>query len=97
MNRDVTHSACLVFLGLVMERWQPGNTRILGKRVALQAKQVDLAALQHPRIRRPVRCMTGNTSLGFDWNMLKSEGSGLVGMALEADLILRRRSAQLLG
>jgi len=41
--------------------------------------------------------MAGYAAFGFHGFVFKGERAGLVGMALEADLVLRRRAAQLLG
>jgi hypothetical protein len=99
MNKGVAHSASLVLLCLIMRRpnWRLrwNITHRLG--VALEAKQIHLADLQQPRVRRTVRHMTTGAAFGFDWQVLEYERPLLVPMALEADLILFGASSQLLG
>ena len=65
--------------------------------MALQAKQVDVAQLQHVGIRSTVRHMAGLTSIDFHRLVFENEGSLLVGVALEADRILRGGGPHLFG
>ncbi len=97
VNRGMAQRACRIFLALVMERGNRRRTRILGERVALQAQQVDLGALQQARIGRTMRRVAGDAAFGLDRLVLERERTRLVGVALEADFILRRRRPQLLG
>ena len=95
MNGRVTHRAGLILLGLVMERWSCGSRRIHRERVALQAEQVYVAALQEPRIRRTVGGMAGDAAFSLDGGMFPGEGTSLVRMAVEADHVLRGGGTQL--
>ena len=95
MNGRVAHRAGLILLSLVMERWSRGSRRIHRERVALQAEQVYVAALQQPRIRRTVRGMARNATFSFDWRMFPGEWTGLIRVAVEADLILCGGGTQL--
>ena len=97
VNLDVAHGARLIFLALVVERGQPRHTAVLCNRVAFKAEEIHLTAFEQTRISGPVRTMTGNTTLGLDGPVLKREGPRLIGMALEADLVLRGSRPQLLG
>jgi len=63
--------------------------------VALQAEQVDVADPQHVRIGAAVGNMAGRASFDFHRLVLEDEWSLLIGMAREADSILRRRGPDL--
>lgn len=69
----MAHGARLIFLALVMERWQPWHSAILRERVALKAQQVYLGPLQQSWIRRSVGQVAGNTTLSLNGLMLKYE------------------------
>lgn len=82
---------------LVVERrrsWRPAEA---GLRVALQAQQVYIAQLQHVRIRSAVHQMAGLAAVNLHGLMLEHKRPLLVCVAREADRVLRRRSAHLLG
>ena len=64
--------------------------------MALQAQQIDIAHPQHVNIRAPMGNMTGRASLHLYRLMLKHKRPLLVGMAGEANGVLRRRGAHLL-
>lgn len=63
--------------------------------MAFQAEQVDIAALEQTRIVGAVRRVAGNAAFSLDGRVLPRKRTGLVGMAAEAHLVLRRGSAQL--
>ena len=50
VNRGVTKRTGLILDSLVVERGNGRRTRVDGKRMAFQAEQVDLTALEEPRI-----------------------------------------------
>jgi hypothetical protein len=95
VDRSVAHRARLVFLRLVMERRHRGDRGIHGEGVALQAKQVDLAALEQSRVRRAVRDVAGDAALDLHGGVLVHERSGLIRVAFEANGVLRGGGAQL--
>ena len=64
--------------------------------MALQAEQVDLASAQQARIRRAMWRMTGDAALGLHRRVLESERPGLVGMAVEANHVLRGCGSELM-
>ena len=78
-----------------MERWSRRSRRIHRERVALQAEQVYVTALQQPRIRRTVRGMAGDATFSLDGGMFPGKGTSLVRMAVEADHVLRGGGTQL--
>src|SRR5579871_31911 len=63
--------------------------------MAFQAKQIDLAATQKPRVRRAMRRVAGYAAFSLDGRVLKSKGPGFVSVAIEAKLILRVGGSQL--
>src|SRR5579862_8805840 len=63
--------------------------------MAFQAHQVYLAALQQPRIIRSVRCVACCASFRLEHRMLENKGARLIGVALVANCVVRRSSAQL--
>ena len=65
--------------------------------MTLEAQEVHVAPAQQAGIRGPVRRVAGNATFRLHRSVLKSEWTGLIGMAIEADLVLRRSGAQLLG
>lgn len=95
MNGDMAQRARLVFLRLVVERGRHGRNRIHGQGVALEAEQIDGAAVQHAGIGRSVRVVTRDATLRFDGRMLEGERSLLLGVARETDGVLRGRCAEL--
>jgi hypothetical protein len=98
VDRLVAHGAGLVLLCLIVEtRGGRGTAVIGGEGVALQAKQIDLGALEKPGIRGAVRSVAGDAAFDFDGFVFKDEGSGLIGMALKANSVFGRRRAQLPG
>ena len=66
-----------------------------GSRVALQAKQVDVAELQHVGIRSTVSQMARLASLDLYRGVLVDKRPLLVRVALKADRILGGRSSHL--
>lgn len=89
--------AGLVFLVLVVRRtdgWL-GSDIALRQRVALQAQEIDLTDLEQPRICGSVRRVAGRTAFRLDGYVLINERSALLGVTLEADLVLFRAGAQL--
>jgi hypothetical protein len=65
--------------------------------VALQAEQVDVAQFQHMRIWAAVHQMAGLATIDLYRLVFEYKRSLLVGVALEADRILRRGSPHLMG
>ena len=65
--------------------------------MALQAQQVDVAQLQHVRIRPAVRHMARLASVDLHRLVFENKRPLLVRVAREADRVLRRRRAHLLG
>ncbi len=64
--------------------------------MAFQAEQVDVTAAQQPWIGRSVRRVTCYATFSLDRRVLKCERAGLVRVAVEAELVLRGRGAQLM-
>jgi hypothetical protein len=88
----------LVFLSLVVECGGGRRTALIGgEGVALQAKQIDLGALEKPGVRGAVGGVAGDAALDFDRFVFEHERSGLVGMAFEANGVFGRGGAQLPG
>jgi len=86
----VAQRARLKQAGLVMERrsaWRTAKARLC---VALQAHQINVAQLQHVRIRSAVDTVTGLATVHLDGRVLVYKRSLLVGVAFEADSILAR-------
>ena len=75
-----------------MERRDARRSAIDGQRVALQAEQVDLAALEQAWIRGAMRRVAGHAALSLDGCVLVNKRPELVNVTLEADRILRSRS-----
>ena len=63
--------------------------------VALQAKKIDLRALQQPRVYRSVWLVARVAAVRFDGRMLKDEWPRRFRMAFAANLLLCRGGAQL--
>lgn len=97
MDSDVAHCAGLIFLGLIMERWDPWRRRIHRERMTLQTHQVYLAAFQQTRVARPVGCVAGKAAFGLDRSVFKGKRTRFVGMAIEADLVFGSGGSQLPG
>ena len=95
MNRDMTHCAGLVLLSLIVKGRSARDRRIDRKGVTFEAKQVGLAPLQQPRVRRAVRNMAAPAALRLDGAMLEDERPSLVRVTFEAKNILRRSRPQL--
>jgi hypothetical protein len=96
VNRDVARRAGLILLRLVMECWDCRSCGIHRQRMTLETQQIDIAATQQPRIRRSMRRMASDAPFDFHRRVLERERTGLVGMAIEAELILRGGRAELL-
>ena len=64
--------------------------------MTLEAQEVHVAPAQQAGIRGPVRRVAGDAAFRLHRSVLKSEWTGFIGMAIEADLVLRRSGAQLL-
>lgn len=95
MNGGVAEGAGLVFLSLIVERRRGRCPGVDVEGMALEAHKVDLTALEKTRVRGTVRGMASGAAFGFyDW-VLVDKRSGLFGVALEADGVLRSRGAQL--
>jgi hypothetical protein len=97
VNLYVAQGAGLEKGVLIVERWSSGRTAETRSGMALQAQQVYVAHLQHVRIRAPMRHVAGLASIHLHYFMLEYKRSLLVGVAFEADRILRRRVPYLLG
>lgn len=65
--------------------------------MTLQAQQIDIAQLQHARVRPTMRHVAGLTSIDLYGCVLEHEWSLQIRVTLEADRILRGRSSHLLG
>src|SRR5580765_4640096 len=78
-----------------MERRSGRRRGIDGQGVALKAQQVYVAAPQQTRVGRSMRHVAGDAALGLDGSMLPGEWTGLVGVAVEADHVLRGGGTQL--
>ena len=63
--------------------------------MALKTQQVHIAALEEPRIHRPMRSVATHATFGFNWGMFKDEGPGLLSVAGEARRILSSSRAQI--
>lgn len=80
MDSHVAHGAGLIFLRLIMERWNCRRGRINRQRMALEAKQIDIAAPQKAGIRGAMGRMACDAPFSFDRGMFKDERSCLVGV-----------------
>src|ERR1700687_3505906 len=97
VNCNMTERACLILLRLVMKSRCGRSAGVDCERVALQAHQVHLAALQQARVGRTVRSMAGNASFGLDRRMFMNKWPCFLRMAFETDGILGRCRPQLTG
>ena len=97
VNKGVAHGAGLVLLRLVVGRPDRRLRRRVAHRqsVALQAQQIDLADAQQARIRRAVRSVAAHATLGLHRQVLENEWSLLLGVTLEAHLVLLRAGTEL--
>src|SRR5258708_12066872 len=75
--RRVTQCARLVLLRLVMERWNCRSRGINRQRMAFKTKQVHVAALQQPRIRRTVRSVAPHATFPFPPPLLQPQRPSL--------------------
>ena len=73
---------------LVMESRQVVNCGTKADRVAFQAKQIDLATLQQPRIHGPMGHVATGAAFGPLRRVLKDEWAALFSVALQANGIL---------
>ena len=96
VDGDVAQHARLEKARLVVKRRHARCAAKTGCRVALQAKQVDVAQFQHVWIWSTVRQMARLTAFDLDGRMFVNKRTLLVRVALEADRILRRGSSHLL-
>ena len=94
MYLHVADGASLVLIRLVMERRRARRREIHGRRVALQAEAVHVAASQQARIRRSVRDMAHGTALSLDGRMLVNPWPDRIDVTLGADRVLRRTQLQ---
>src|SRR5262249_16464896 len=80
---------------LVVKSWNRGRACVHGKRVAFQADEVNLGALQQPWVRGTVRRMASCAAFDFYRFVLIDKWSSFVRMAFETDRVLRCSWAQL--
>lgn len=78
-----------------MERGSRRSWCIHRERVAFQAKQIYVAALEQTRIAGAVRRMAGDAALSLDGRVLPGEGTCFVSVAVKANLVLGGGGAQL--
>lgn len=95
MNLRVTQHAGLEKARLVVERRRSRRPAKAGLRVTLQAEQVDIAQFQHVRIRPAMHQVAGLTTIYLHRLVFEDEWPLLVGVALEANLVLARGRAHL--
>jgi len=96
VDLDVTQRAGLVLRSLVVEGRDTGRIS-KGRGVTRQAKLIDIARLEHVRIRRAVRRMAGLAAFHLDRLMLVDKWPALIGVAGKAHRVLGGRGADLLG
>jgi len=93
VDRCVAKRACLILHCLVVERGNRGCAWIDSQGMALEAKKVDLAALEEAGVRRAVRRVARGATIDlYNW-MLEDKWAGLLGMALKANGVARRSCA----
>lgn len=85
----MTQHAGLEKAGLVVERRSSRRSAKAGRRMALQAEQVDVAQFQHMGIWSTVHQMAGLTSIDLYGLVLERKRPLLVRVALKANCILR--------
>src|SRR3984957_13314350 len=95
VNLGVTQHARLEKAGLVVERRSSRRAAEGRRRMALQAKQIDVAELQHVGIWSAVSQMAGLTSVDLHRLMLENKRPSFVGVALEAERVLAGRDEHL--
>jgi len=95
MNLRMAKRAGLELGRLIVKRRCSGRAAESGRRMALQAQHVNVAEFQQVRIRGTVHDMARRASLGFHRSMLEYEWPLLIGVAGEADHILRGRAPDL--
>jgi hypothetical protein len=96
MNLRVAHRARLILSGLVVERGRAWRCSIHIRRMAAEAKKVDVVDLQQTRIGRAVGHMAVQaTFVGLHRSMLENERSHLVSVALGANRELACGSSHL--
>jgi len=92
----VAHRARLILGGLVVERRRARRRSIHVRRMASEAKEIDVIDLQHARIRRSVRCVARKAALiGFHRSVLENERPHRIRMALRANRKLPSGSSHL--
>ena len=91
VNLRVTQGAGLILRGLIVQCGEGG------KAVALDAHVVDVSAPEQPLVVGAMWRMARGTAFGLDRQMLERERSALIGVTLEADLVLRGVQLRLLG
>src|SRR5271156_3261511 len=96
MNLHVAGGARLKESGLVVKRRGSRRSAEARGRMALQTQDVDVANLQQMRVRRAMHSVARRASLDFHGSVLENKWPLLIGMASEANNVLRRRSAHLL-
>jgi len=97
VNLRMTQHARLEKACLIVKRRSTRRPAEAGRRVALQAQQVDVAQFQHVGIWSTVSQMARLASIGLYRLMLENKWPLLVRVTLEADRILRRGSPHLFG
>ena len=90
MNLRVTQQAGLKKTCLIVKRRGPRRGAERRSCMALQAKQVDVAELQHVGIRPAMGEVTRLASVHLDRRMLEDKRTLLVDVTFKADRILRR-------
>ena len=97
MNLDVTISATGVLRVLVV-RWASRLIRshAVVHAVTRQAQVIDLAELQHARVRRSMRYVTGDATVGLHRSMFKREWPLLVCVTLDARCVRAHSQPRLL-
>ncbi len=96
VNLRVAQNARLEEARLIVEGGSSGRPAEARRCVALQAKQVHVAQLEHVRIRSSVSQVTGLASIHFDRLVFEYEWPLLVGVTLEANSVLCGIRAHLL-
>src|SRR5215831_6403323 len=95
MDRRVTHSACLILLCLIVERWNSWRCRIDREGVAFEAEQIDVRATEQTRVRRTVRRVASHASFGLHRHVLERERTSFICVAGKANLVLCGGGAKL--
>ena len=96
MNLGVADRACLVLVGLIMERRNAGSLPSCINGVTPQAQKVHVVNLQQTRVGRSMRCVAVKATLArLDRCVLKHKRAHRVRVAFCADLELARSGTQL--